>query len=73
MVPQQRSITKLKLVRLQLGVAQLDIAAAAGLSQTRLSLIECGRYQPRSSELEAIARALNVPIALIAEPGQGAA
>jgi transcriptional regulator with XRE-family HTH domain len=41
-------------------VSQLDVAFAAGISQTKLSLIERGYTSPKRRERDGIAKALGV-------------
>ena len=53
-------LTKIKLARLARNAHQYEIAARAGLTQSRLSWIENGHVEPRADELRRIARALGV-------------
>ena len=53
-------LTKIKLARLARDRHQFEIAASAGLAQSRLSWIENGHATPSADELERIARALGV-------------
>lgn len=58
-------LTKYKLLRLELGRLQLDVARAAGISTPRLSLIENGHVAPRPDEVAKLAAVLGVPRALL--------
>jgi len=44
--------------RLELGLSQADVAAAAGIYREHLSRLELGKRQPRPQTAEALARAL---------------
>jgi transcriptional regulator with XRE-family HTH domain len=59
-------LTSVRRVRLERGLKQYDVAASAGLHPSRLSLIETAREQPKPGELQALARALGVPVELLA-------
>ena len=60
-------ISKLKLLRYQRSILQIEVATRAGIDRARLSLIECGHVQPRPDEIERIARALNVAAEVVRE------
>jgi transcriptional regulator with XRE-family HTH domain len=68
-------LTKIKLARLSRNQRQFEVAARAGLNQSRLSWIENGHDSPRPDELERIARALGVDLADLREdvPAAGCA
>ena len=51
--------------RTRLGLRSADLAAAAGISGSLMSKIETGQVSPSLSTLQALAAALNVPIALL--------
>jgi DNA-binding XRE family transcriptional regulator len=51
-------MTHLKRVRLQAGMRQVDVAAAAKCSRQTVTLLEAGGQVPRFSTALAIARAL---------------
>lgn len=51
--------------RTRLGLKSADLAAAAGVSGSLMSKIENGQVSPSLSALQAVAAALNVPIALL--------
>ena len=54
------ALTKVKLVRLQRGLLQWDVARRAGLAESLLSRIENGRILPSAAMIDALARALGV-------------
>lgn len=56
----------LKLRRVEIGFSQLDLSRAAGISREQISKIESGKADPRLSTLEALARALECPLANLA-------
>jgi Zn-dependent peptidase ImmA (M78 family)/transcriptional regulator with XRE-family HTH domain len=58
----------LQRIRAAKGVSQGDLAEAAGLSRGAYRNIEAGSVQPRVSNLEAISRALQVPLRELLEP-----
>ena len=53
-------LTAVRLARLRRGYTQLLLARRAGVSATRVSLIECGHVRPQRRERVALARALGV-------------
>ena len=53
---------QLKVWRRQRGWSQLDLAAAAGLSQRYVSFIETGRSRPGEDVVLRVAEALDVPL-----------
>ena len=53
-----RSGLDLKLARVKRGILQYELAAAAGLSPQRLSLIEAGRLQVGENQIERILAAM---------------
>ena len=55
-------MTPLKLVRLRGGLAQIQLAQAAGILRSRLSEIESGYVSPSDSELERLAFALGLDL-----------
>ncbi|MFI5396588.1 MAG: helix-turn-helix domain-containing protein [Candidatus Binatia bacterium] len=56
-------MTSLKLLRLQCGLIQMEVAARAKISTSRISLIENGRVKPSGDEAARLARALGVETA----------
>ncbi len=48
----------LRFLRMEQGLSQWDLAMRAGISNTRLCLLERQRVKPRPEETEALARAL---------------
>ncbi len=63
-----RPLTRLKLLRLQAGLLQLQVAQRSKIARARLSEIECGYVDPRPDELRRIAQVLGVPIEQLREP-----
>lgn len=64
-------MNRIRTLRLRAGVTQVELARRVGCGQSTLSDIESGKTDPSQKRLEAIARALNVPIAsLFEEPSQ---
>ncbi|MBC2835198.1 helix-turn-helix transcriptional regulator [Paragemmobacter straminiformis] len=63
--------TRLRERRLALGVRQAEIAEAAGISASYLNLIEHNRRRVRGDVLAALAAALGVPAAQLAEGAEG--
>lgn len=66
----QRSVedavgAKVRQLRLQLGITASELAHEASLSPSALSKIENGQIAPSLSTLQALARALNVPISAL--------
>lgn len=51
----------LKVVRVQRGLTQADLAHLARLDQTAISRIELGAREPRLSTVISLAKALDVP------------
>lgn len=60
----------LKRLRRAKGLTQQDLAEDAGLSRAAYRNIESGKSEPRVSSLQDIARALQVPIQQLVEPGR---
>lgn len=56
-------------VRKKKGLSQGDLAESAGVSQTYLSLVECGHAMPTLPLLERISAALGVPTYYLAFMG----
>lgn len=50
---------RVKRLRLERGWTQEDLAFEAGISQMAVSFYESGRYEPKSSTLEALAAVLD--------------
>lgn len=63
--------TRLRERRLALGLRQAEIAQAAGISASYLNLIEHNRRRVRGDVLAALAQALGVPAAQLAEGAEG--
>ncbi len=62
-------MNRIRVLRQQAGLTQIELAKRIGCSQSTLSEIETGDADPKQTRLETIARALNVPIyALFADP-----
>lgn len=65
-------MNRIRQLRLQAGLSQSDLARRIGCRQSTLSAMETGKTDPKQTRLEAIARALNVPVsALFEEPSSG--
>jgi len=62
LVGKKRKVSPLKVLLLERSILQADLAAAAEVSEARLSRILNGRMQSRDWERKAIAKALNIPI-----------
>jgi predicted transcriptional regulator len=45
---------ELKIARIRVGLRQYELAARAGITQTKLSEMECGRLQPSPELLQRI-------------------
>lgn len=45
---------ELKILRIKAGLRQYEVAASLGITQTKLSEIECGRVKPSSELLQRI-------------------
>jgi len=54
-------MVRLKLLRLNAGLSQWELARAAGISQGRYSMIERTLISPTPEEREALAKALSAP------------
>lgn len=54
-------VNRFKLVRLEKGLRQLDVARAAGIAEGYMSRIETGRVIPSPELLRRLAAALDVP------------
>lgn len=52
-------------LRKERGIRQKDLAAACGISETYVSLIENGHNVPNMDKLQAISRELGVPVPVI--------
>lgn len=55
----------IKLCRTQKNMTQAELAGAAGISVSYLSLIEQGKRDPNLSTVEGIANALKVPLSVL--------
>lgn len=65
-------LSRIKLVRLQRGLRQWDVARAAGVTESYLSRLETGRVEPSSELLERLAAVLGVsPQTLRGDVGTG--
>jgi len=51
---------ELKILRMKAGLRQYEVAARLGITQTKLSGIECGRVRPSAELLERILEVLEV-------------
>ncbi len=51
---------RLKIIRFEKNITQLELAILSGLSQTKLSFLENGCILPKAAEVKRIADALNV-------------
>jgi transcriptional regulator with XRE-family HTH domain len=49
---------ELKITRLRAGLKQYELAAKVGITQTKLSEIECGRLQPSPELLQRVLEAI---------------
>lgn len=62
-------MNRIRILRQQAGLTQIELAKRIGCSQSTLSEIETGDVDPKQTRLETIARALDVPIySLFADP-----
>lgn len=61
------ALSKIKLVRLQKGLRQWDIARQVGVTESFVSKIETGRVRPCNKLLEKIATVLEVSLECILE------
>ena len=62
-------MNRIRQLRLSAGWSQVELARRIGCLQSTLSDIETGKTDPKQKRLEAIARALNVPVSqLFDEP-----
>lgn len=59
-VPELRGLRR---VRLSRGYSQAALGARAGVGAGQISALEAGKYRPRSTTAEALARALAVDVA----------
>jgi len=62
-------LTKIKLLRLEQGLLQIEVAGRAGIPRARLSEIENAHRRPAPSELERLAAVLNVPVDRLTQGG----
>lgn len=62
------TLTRLKLVRMQHGLRQWDLARLIGISESSLSKIETGRIRPSGIVLGKLAAALGVSSEILQEP-----
>jgi len=67
----KRKNIPLKVALMQSGRSQYEIAADAGMSETRLSRLACGRSELRPEERQQLARVLGLPEAALAGAGAG--
>ncbi|MBI1228158.1 MAG: helix-turn-helix domain-containing protein [Bacteroidetes bacterium] len=58
-------INKIRELREKKGMSQADLAKAAGLSMTYISLLEGGKKSPTLKSLEKISDALGIPFPLL--------
>ena len=67
------TMLNLKIIRITKGVKQWDLSRETGIPNYRISLIENGRVQPKTEELEALAKALGSTVAILSstEPLHG--
>ena len=63
-------LTRLKLIRLQQGRLQIDVAAHAAIPRPRLSELENGHVRPKPEELARLALALRVPAHSLLDDGR---
>ncbi len=55
--------SRIREIRKQQGLSQVDVAATAGIAVNSLRLYEANKRKPHVAQLESIARALSVPLA----------
>ena len=65
------TITKIKIIRLQRGLRQWDIAKEIGVSESYLSKIENGKVKPNELLMKSIAKLLKVPVEEIINKDEG--
>lgn len=56
---------RIKALRNERGLTQLELASSANISRSYLAGVETGKYNPSLKTLESIARALNVDVATL--------
>jgi transcriptional regulator with XRE-family HTH domain len=56
----------IRVARAARGISQKDLASKAGLNGNYISLIESGHRVPSTDAIDALAKALNVPVYLLA-------
>ena len=61
-------LLRVRFLRLSQGRSQWELSRAAGLSQTRLSMLERGQILPKTIEREALAAALSAPASSLFRP-----
>ena len=64
-------LTRIKMVRLQRGLRQYDVARRAGIAESYMSKIETGRVKPCPELLARIAAVLDVAPETLRERGGG--
>lgn len=66
-------MNRIRQLRQNAGLSQVELARRIGCLQSTLSDIETGKQDPKQTRLEAIARALNIPVSyLFDEPSPSA-
>jgi transcriptional regulator with XRE-family HTH domain len=63
-----RPMIRLKFERLQRGLSQAALARLSNVSQSTICWIELGRWVADAKELDALARALDVPTSVLLKP-----
>ena len=68
MAPTARQMGKtVRRIRLAKGDSQVELAKRAGLSREYINKIEAGKYDPPLSTINALAKALDVPVRRLME------
>lgn len=69
-IPPERRLfaERMLAARQRAGLTQVQLAAAAGLTQPHISQLESGALEPKLSTIVAIAKALDIPVAALTDP-----
>lgn len=67
---QSRRLTRLKLIRLQSGLSQSDVARKIKLAQSRLSVFENGQFSPSQKQKRKLAKVFGLSVEELFEPDE---
>ena len=67
---QIRRLTRLKLIRLQSGLSQSEVAKKISLAQSRLSVFENGQIDPSPKQKKKIAKVFGLSVEELFEPDE---